>query len=57
MTLEEARAIVMAEDDSDTMRALEAIATVLRFESIAQPKYLRVAELVESAMDPKLLNH
>jgi hypothetical protein len=47
MTLEEARALVKAEDTSD--RGLLAMAAVLRFHGIEDPRLIEVAKLIESA--------
>lgn len=47
MTLDEARAIVAAEDDSDPARALEAVAMILRFNAISEPKLLDIAQTIE----------
>jgi hypothetical protein len=53
-TLEEARAILAAGDSADSVMALEAIAVVLRFNAISDPKLLAIAEIIETvARDPR----
>jgi hypothetical protein len=47
MTLDEARAIVAAQDTADLARALDALATVLRFDGISAPKLVTIAEDLE----------
>jgi hypothetical protein len=47
MTLEEARRIVADQDESDSARALEAVAVILRFEGIADARFLPIAERME----------
>lgn len=49
MTLEEARRIVANEDASDPIKALEAVAMLLRFKGIAEPRLLPVADALEAA--------
>lgn len=54
MTLEKARAILRAEDATDSARALEAIAMVLRFEGISTPRLLSlVADLEQISAEIK----
>lgn len=49
ITLEEARRIVASEDASDPAKALEAVATVLRFNGIADQRLLPSAEALEAS--------
>jgi hypothetical protein len=49
MTLDEARKIVASEDMSDLPKALEAMATVLRFHGIADPRFIDIARQIEAA--------
>lgn len=48
MNIDEARRIVADCDTISPGRALEAVATMLRFEGISQPRYLPIAESIES---------
>lgn len=47
MSLAEARAIIYMQDADDPARALEAIATVLRFNAISEPKLQVIAVSLE----------
>ena len=51
MTLEEARRIVSEQDVSNPAMAIEAVALVLRFEGIADPRLLPVAASLEGIKD------
>jgi hypothetical protein len=47
MTLEEARRIVADQDASDPAQSLEAVAVIVRFEGIADARYLPIADRLE----------
>ena len=49
MTLEDARRIVANEDASDPATALEAVAMIVLFNGIADPRLLPVADALEAA--------
>lgn len=51
MTLEQAREILRTQDDSDTAKALQAVAVVARFYGIAHPRLLEVAQSMEKLAD------
>lgn len=51
MQLEEARRILAAQDTTDTGKALQAVATVLRFHGITDPALLPIAEQIEDVAD------
>lgn len=48
MTLEEARAIVAGQDSSSPARAVQAVAMVLRFSAISEPRLLGIAATLET---------
>ena len=47
MNIDEARAFVESGDRSDAQKMVEAVATVLRFEGIANPEFVRIANELE----------
>ena len=47
MDLTEARRILETQDDSDPVKSLEAIAMVLRFNAISDPRLLKVTAIIE----------
>ncbi len=51
MTLDEARAIVAAQDDTDPARAMEAVTIVLRFNAISEPRLLAIAAITEEVAE------
>lgn len=55
MTLEEARRIVSEQDTSDHIAAIEAVAVLLRFNGIADPSLLPIAQSLESVVNEQRL--
>jgi hypothetical protein len=50
MTIDEARAILASDDDTETARSLEAVAVVLRFNGISEPRLIDIAKDIEEAV-------
>jgi hypothetical protein len=51
MSIEEARAILAAQDTTDTARSLLAVSVWARFHGIAAPRLLAVAEDIEAVAE------